>query len=101
MDGLGRLKLLGQMLLLERVVAVSILGCFACWVLCLSYRISWKELKENVMDPCSKGQVLRSIMWDHAGDSISLSLPSLVGYFHGEFRITVVSSAFMCFTRKL
>lgn len=89
------------MIPLERVVSVSIMGCFAHWVFCLSYKISWKELKENVMDPCSKGQVLRSVMWGHAGDGISLCLPSIVGYFLGEFRVIVVSSAFMCLPRKL
>lgn len=37
-----------------------------------------RRLKENVgqrlVDPCSKGQVLRSVMYGHASDGISLCL---------------------------
>lgn len=44
-----------QLLLLEGLVLVPIMGCFACWVFCLSEEISWTE-RLNLLESTDRGQ---------------------------------------------
>ena len=54
----------GQPLWLDGLVSVPIRGCFACWVLCLSEEIYWKEL--NQLESTDRGE--------HGGGQCLLSL---------------------------